>query len=407
MIWRGSLNATPRIVIPKHVMPQDNAYDIYLNACKRIMHEVEIKVALGISGQQNPHVYTLAEKEAMVKLNEPAIALTREGLTHEYCCPRAGRDGYNIKMLQIRNLGFLLALKGQVMAQKGDWGAAMDSFLDTYELGQVIPRGGSIYEAGVGRSIQSVAKPKLWQAVKYLNAVQSRAAINCMSEISAKRTPLANLICEDKWNMLEFYQELFKKPNWRGYYLWEIHEYPKAKTEFGTAWMVVTNKLSHDFMTCSKRELATDYASFMDEWAKYVSKPYAAKSKIIPSTSNPFIYTGNYDGWFYAETKDRIMESLFIVTLALRAYKLKHGSYPNKLDELVPSYIKSVPDDLFVLNKPIKYIKTSSSYILYSVGPDGKDDGGKPCIDTRTSVTEMRYYVDWNSTGDMVAGVNN
>ena len=50
--------------------------------------------------------------------------------------------------------------------------------------------------------------------------------------------------------------------------------------------------------------------------------------------------------------------------------------------------------------------------MLYSVGPDGKDDGGKAIFDTTqpapgpNDTSDRRRYTLDNSTGDVVAGVN-
>jgi len=49
----------------------------------------------------------------------------------------------------------------------------------------------------------------------------------------------------------------------------------------------------------------------------------------------------------------------------------------------VPSYLKSIPNDPFVEKKPLIYKKTAKGYLLYSVGPDGVDDGGKPVFDSK------------------------
>ena len=44
---------------------------------------------------------------------------------------------------------------------------------------------------------------------------------------------------------------------------------------------------------------------------------------------------------------------------------------------LSPACCKTVPTDPFD-GKPLRYKKHGSSYIVYSVGSDGQDDGGVP-----------------------------
>lgn len=75
---------------------------------------------------------------------------------------------------------------------------------------------------------------------------------------------------------------------------------------------------------------------------------------------------------------------LLMIELALRSYRMDKGSLPRRLDELAPAYLKTIPSDPFG-GKPFVYRPETGSFKLYSVGPDGKDDGGVSL--TRTSAT--------------------
>jgi hypothetical protein len=39
--------------------------------------------------------------------------------------------------------------------------------------------------------------------------------------------------------------------------------------------------------------------------------------------------------------------------------------------------LQKIPNDPFATHSPLKYKRNKTAYILYSIGPDGKDDGGK------------------------------
>jgi hypothetical protein len=65
-----------------------------------------------------------------------------------------------------------------------------------------------------------------------------------------------------------------------------------------------------------------------------------------------------------------------IVACALERYHLAHGEYPETLAVLAPEYLKTIPPDV-VDGQPLHYRRTREGrFILYSVGWDGKDDGG-------------------------------
>lgn len=68
------------------------------------------------------------------------------------------------------------------------------------------------------------------------------------------------------------------------------------------------------------------------------------------------------------------------LAIALAAYHGEKGTYPDTLDALSPAYFKQIPIDIFS-DKPLKYHKQDNGYILYSVGPNQKDDGGKGITD--------------------------
>ena len=64
------------------------------------------------------------------------------------------------------------------------------------------------------------------------------------------------------------------------------------------------------------------------------------------------------------------------VAFALAASQRDHKCYPKQLAELTPKYLDRVPDDLFT-GKPLAYHPSETGFLLYSVGPNGKDDEGR------------------------------
>ena len=83
--------------------------------------------------------------------------------------------------------------------------------------------------------------------------------------------------------------------------------------------------------------------------------------------------------------------------LAIRAYRLDHeGALPDRLDAMVPDDLPRVPTDPFDPGVPLRYQPgDDGSYVLYSVGPDGNDDGGTP----------YPPKSNWSKTrGDLTAG---
>ncbi|MEN6449501.1 MAG: hypothetical protein ABFC96_03335 [Thermoguttaceae bacterium] len=64
------------------------------------------------------------------------------------------------------------------------------------------------------------------------------------------------------------------------------------------------------------------------------------------------------------------------LALGLAAYRYDHKKYPKTLAELAPTYLAKIPADPFTGGE-LHYKPEAESYTLYSVGPNGKDDGGR------------------------------
>lgn len=64
------------------------------------------------------------------------------------------------------------------------------------------------------------------------------------------------------------------------------------------------------------------------------------------------------------------------VMFALAAYRRDHGAYPGKLTALGPQYLPRAVPDRFT-GKPLQYALRKRGYVLYSVGANGRDDGGE------------------------------
>lgn len=65
------------------------------------------------------------------------------------------------------------------------------------------------------------------------------------------------------------------------------------------------------------------------------------------------------------------------VALAIRMYETDHGHRPRDLDSLVPDYLPAIPADPMSTSGVIQYLPDAEYPRLYSVGPDGIDDGGE------------------------------
>ena len=81
-------------------------------------------------------------------------------------------------------------------------------------------------------------------------------------------------------------------------------------------------------------------------------------------------------------------------TCALERYRLAHGVYLETLDALVPRFIEKLPHDI-IGGQLLKYRRTDGGkFLLYSVGWNETDDGGKVAI-RKGGITVDPENGDW------------
>jgi hypothetical protein len=82
-----------------------------------------------------------------------------------------------------------------------------------------------------------------------------------------------------------------------------------------------------------------------------------------------------------------------VTAIALKRYQLRHGNYPPDLNSLVPEFASKVPRDP-VDGQPLRYrLNADGTFLLYSIGENGKDDGGDPSLEKGFE----SYYPGWQS----------
>jgi hypothetical protein len=89
----------------------------------------------------------------------------------------------------------------------------------------------------------------------------------------------------------------------------------------------------------------------------------------------------NFGHAFFGTAKLQTQVHEALIACALERYRLGHNSYPETLDALVPQFLDKIPADL-IGGQPLHYRRAADGkFLLYSVGWNEKDDGGKPGSD--------------------------
>jgi hypothetical protein len=292
-----------------------------------------------------------------------------------------------------RDMARLLALEAQVKRARSDWNGAMNSSLDGLKFAGDIQRGGIMITMLTGTACEAIARSQAWPSVEHLTAKQASAATKRLESIVASHIRPADTVQEEKWMGQSALMQLFSSPNWQQQVAGGMGAPP--------SWR---NNLR--FLFLDKRQVLENYSRYMDIAIANAKLPYRASQQPLPPIDDPIsqmFLPGFYNlRWSFALNETQ--NSLLLLALALRAYRLDNSAYPKSLSQLSPRYLKAIPRDPLAPDGAFSYVAQGAKYLLYSVGPDGKDDQGTP-IHARQPGT-MRRGVQEDSRGDIVARID-
>jgi hypothetical protein len=95
--------------------------------------------------------------------------------------------------------------------------------------------------------------------------------------------------------------------------------------------------------------------------------------------------------------KEALLEATLLADrtgLACRLYKIRTGRYPENLEALVPGILREVPIDPFT-GKPFIYRREGEGFIVYSLGTNQKDDGGRSTFAVTQLVMDKDDDLTW------------
>ncbi len=350
-------------------------------------------------------VYSRAETEAVLKENALALQALREGLWKSYQAPPVRSFNATMPYYAVdRSLARLLRLEAGNAEERGDWGTAAQSSLDAIELGMNIQNGSGAIGKLTGIACEAIGRAALWQNYEHLSASDARAAALRLERIMTKSVPLVATLQEDKLSSLASILESMRTPGWR----WKLI----ATDSTPPNWQVFVRLLPY-----SKKRIAGNLVRHFDIQIEAAAAPYIPPSQRAPEVqevSDPVndLFFPAFGGLRLRDDVDTAENGLLLATLALRAYRLDHGGYPDNLKPLEQSYLNRLPGDPFSNGKGFLYRTSKSRYILYSVGPDGTDNGGTPIQNAPNDMNGNNgnngntVNIQQESTGDIIAGMN-
>ena len=340
--------------------------------------------------QTVPPAEKLRRQREMVAQNAPALALLRQALAAGVVVAplKSAQDNPFVLLAPARELAQQLAQQSDVRAADGDLSGAIDADFDVLRLGAQIGRGPFV-AALSGLALAGIGRADLEAHAPLLDAAQLRAVADRWEKLNATRISYPELLREYEGETLNIMRPAFADPKAR------------ANLQQGDLF---TPKQKRQLRTLTFAEFQANFQSLMQSALEQAALPYQTKAAPLvgadPISQWSADLLGNNHTRFNFE-RDLALNRLSIAALRLRAAKLESGDYPETFE--------AGTDPFSPTAAPLIYRREGEKYRLYSVGPDGKDDGGGAIqtleTDAKTGARKVTGRLQADSSGDIVAPV--
>jgi len=341
----------------------------------------------------------------VVAAHAEALRTLRGGFAHRYWEPMTAGVYENLAHLDgYRKLARLLALEGYVRDRRGRRDDALQSCLDAIRLGVMCQNGSPRLGRLVGLSCEAVGRAGLWSLANSLNADQARRVAIELQGIASAKPPIADMFDTDLTVGGRIIVSATDSPTWR-FRGWGVFLDEPARRP---GWLAAANYLStlpgsrSGLLKRYERFVLAVRASAAQGYPKWRSEQQAGMFDFFGR-----LFLDDYSRVTLINDIDTAENELLAAHLASRAYRLRHGRYADSLSALMSKgYVRRTPWDPFS-GKPLRYLLVLGRPVIYSVGPDARDNAGVPITEELvpsedgglTRITER-------SRGDIVATRN-
>lgn len=354
----------------------------------------------------------LAENE------KPLLAVTDAAARPDYYYPFVSRPrddspklliGALLPLVQkVRMLAPMLGARAMLRVGEKQYDEAWADLLAIHRLGRHMSRGGSLIELLVGVAIDTIGRTSTLAFLEYAKLTPNQLAKyrEDLANLPPMSPPADKMVLSERFVYLDIIQAVRRygfnvipdlgelpspnvppekietvlaKLDWdrilrRGNSWYDKLEAAMRKPTRAERLTAIADVEAMLVKATEGSELTALFKEYTDEKRQATSDAVAMPlvRSLLPAVSR------------VQEASDRHEQNwqTMLVAFALAAHKAERGEYPEKLADLSPKYLKTVPNDMYNGEKPLIFKRTKTGYEMYSVGLNGKDDGCQLMTDT-------------------------
>jgi hypothetical protein len=319
-----------------------------------------------------------AELREFLKQQASALALLHQAVERADCNFGHNYGRLSVGMLlpelsAIRSSTSLLMLEAKVKLADGEIRSALKNVNTMFAMAEHVVLEPIVVSLLVGASIDNMAVVELEEVLASgIASADDLATVTIDGTLSYRRSMERTFRTEEAVQLMMFY-ELGHQGSWGLVELKPSESYAPLSTSLYRIFMLPSDLEGHRRFSDSIRSLAAKpYHLSQDGFGESYATFHDYPSGIITQLLTPMLGLIVQEA-AKADARRRVAR----LGLASYRYRAEHGNFPEKLTDLVPEFLLFIPQDPFD-GKPLKFKPTEAGLVIYSIGPDMKDDDGAP-----------------------------
>ncbi len=268
----------------------------------------------------------------------------------------------------------VLAADAKIRAKQADYAGAVEDILGGMKLGDALAQEPLTMSQLTRIANYVIMNAALVQSFEHSRDLSAEHTQTLMAHIAQadNHQAFADALAGERYMELQSFANVRRRSGWRlpslqGSLFHWFYESP-----LGKPWVNMDEEFYADTMNRIISAAALPYY----EAAPTLDAISADLEHLPRSRPLSSVMLCDFSGMFATQARHEATLDLMQMGILLEQYQAWNGSYPERLDAIAPDLGDTLPIDPFT-GEPYHYLPSVDSFLLYSVGHNLSDDGGR------------------------------